>query len=177
MLDVLLALPVACWALSMQSLCIYHGACSTLMLEGFNMDRTTGADGFLLKQNHCCCAAGWSVNASSLSTLILSNNHLLSGNISTLKLPTSLQALYIANTNMTGRFNETWMGMQSSNFSCLVAHGTPNLCGPLPGSLPCSLVQHTQGTQLGKCYSHQLNYTLHAISFPDSVTTPTVCII
>lgn len=94
--------------------------------------------------------AEWMGSPSPLRSLILSNNPGISSNVSALKLPANLQALQIANTNISGSFIAGWMGLQSPELSCLVAYGTSGLCGALDGSLPCSLVNFTQGTKLGK---------------------------
>ncbi|WIA22990.1 hypothetical protein OEZ86_009908 [Tetradesmus obliquus] len=94
--------------------------------------------------------AVWSNGTASLRTLILSDNPGLSGNASSMQLPTSLQALHIANTNISGSFDAGWMARQGPNFNCLVAYGSAGLCGQLDASMPCSLVNATVGTNLGK---------------------------
>lgn len=90
---------------------------------------------------------------SVLRTLILQGNKDLAGTVASLKLPSSVRGLHIANTSITGSFSATWMEQQGTVFSCLVAYNTPGLCGPLDSSLPCSLTQFTQGTGLSKYYS------------------------
>jgi hypothetical protein len=100
--------------------------------------------------------AVWANGTASLRALILSDNPGLSGNASSIKLPSSLQALHIANTNISGSFDAGWMSRQGPNFNCLVAYGAANLCGQLDGSMPCSLVNATLGTNLGEqgCQLH-----------------------
>eukprot|EP00775_Hariotina_reticulata_P011531 gene11531-11674_t len=89
----------------------------------------------------------WGAQASNLTTLILSDNPGLSGNVSNLRLPPSLSALHIANTDVSGSFDALWT-TRNPLLSCLVAYGARNLCGPLHSSLPCSLVNFTWGTSL-----------------------------
>jgi hypothetical protein len=85
-----------------------------------------------------------------LRTLILQSNKDLLGTVANLKLPSSVRALHIANTSITGSFSPIWMAQQGPALSCLVAYNTPGLCGPLDSSLPCSLTQFTQGTGLSE---------------------------
>lgn len=87
---------------------------------------------------------------TQLQTLILADNPGISGDVRALQLPQSLQVLHIANTNISGSFNATWMANQGPGFNCLLAYTTPRLCGQLDASLPCSLVQLPQGTNLGE---------------------------
>jgi hypothetical protein len=85
-----------------------------------------------------------------LRTLVLSNNAALSGSAVNLKLPSSVRALHIANTSISGSFGATWMGQQGQEFSCLVAYNTLGLCGQLDPSMPCSVTLFTQGTKLSE---------------------------
>jgi hypothetical protein len=88
---------------------------------------------------------------SALRVLILSNNTGLTGNVQDIQLPSSIQALHIAYTNISGTFDAAWMSRQPAGLGCLVAYNTSGLCGQLDSSLPCSLVQFVDGTRLSKC--------------------------
>jgi hypothetical protein len=95
---------------------------------------------------------------SALRVLILSNNSGLTGNVQDIQLPSSVQALHIAYTNISGSFDAAWMSRQPAGLSCLVAYNTSGLCGQLDSSLPCSLVDFTHGTTLSKCGGPGLGY-------------------
>ena len=99
---------------------------------------------------YACAHAVTTGEQSALRVLILSNNTGINGNVQDMQLPSSIQALHIAYTNISGAFDAAWMSRQPASLGCLVAYSTSGLCGQLDTSLPCSLTDFTHGTGLSK---------------------------
>ena len=119
-------------------------------------------------------AAEWSFNTGALRELLLSHNPQLAGNISAWSLPSSLAALHIANTSISGSLDSDWLSRQGPWLDCLVGYNTPGLCGTLAEGLPCSIVNFTDGTALGELHG-RLCARLHSCVWSCSCLQSLVC--